>query len=261
VNPLSTTCKLIIEDKVDKYINENVFANLVVTDKHLVLTSERDGYNHIYLYNLNGQLMRSIGDIEKPGTRLGGVAHTIVTDVYGYNELTGDLYFAALNDSPADQKVYVSHKDGKVECLTDKQGWNTAIFSKDFKNFLCTWSDMNHPTVYTLCNNQGKKQTTLVDNKALVEKYASYDMGTKEFFVFATPETKLMGYMVKPANFDSNKKYPVIMYQYGGPGSQQVKNAWGIGMSGQGAILEQYLCQQGYICVCVDNRGTGGRGA
>ena len=260
VNPLSTTCKLIVEDKVEEYINENVFANLVVTDKHLVLTSERDGYNHIYLYTLNGQQVRSIGDFNQ-AVRVGAKGHSIVTNVYGFNELTGDLYFAALNDGPADQKVYVSHKDGKVECLTDKQGWNTAIFSKDFKNFLCTWSDMNHPTVYTLCNNQGKTQATLVDNKALSEKYASYDMGTKEFFSVTTPETILMGYMVKPQNFDPNKKYPVIMYQYGGPGSQQVKNTWGIGMSGQGAILEQYLCQQGYICVCVDNRGTGGRGA
>lgn len=260
VNPLSTTCKLIIEDKVDKYINENVFANLAITDKHMVLTSERDGYNHIYLYNLNGQLVRSIADFNQ-GVRLGEKGHSIVTDVYGYNEQTGDLYFAALNDGPADQKVYVSHKDGKVDCLTEKNGWNSAIFSADFKSFLCKWSDMNNPTVYSLCNNQGKTLTTLVDNKELKQKYDSYDMGEKEFFVFTTPETKLVGYMVKPNNFDPNKKYPVVMYQYGGPGSQQVKNAWGIGMSGQGAIMEQYLCQQGYICVCVDNRGTGGRGA
>jgi dipeptidyl-peptidase-4 len=251
---------LIIEDKVDKYINENVLANLAITDKHLVLTSERDGYNHIYLYNLNGQLVRSIADFNQ-GVRLGEKGHSIVTDVYGYNEQTGDLYFAALNDGPADQKVYVSHKDGKVDCLTEKNGWNSAIFSADFKSFLCKWSDMKNPTVYSLCNNQGKTLTTLVDNKELKQKYDSYDMGEKEFFVFTTPETKLVGYMVKPNNFDPNKKYPVVMYQYGGPGSQQVKNAWGIGMSGQGAIMEQYLCQQGYICVCVDNRGTGGRGA
>ena len=260
-NPLSTVCQQIVEDKVDKYINENVFANVKITNSHLVLTSERDGYNHLYLYNLNGQLLRSVGDIEKPGTRLGGVAHTVVTDVYGYNELTGDLYFAALNDGPTDQKVYVSRKDGKVVCLTDKAGWNSAIFSKDFKNFVLTWSDLNHPTTYSLCNNQGKTLATLIDNKKLADKYASYEMGEKDFFVFTTPETKLVGWMVKPANFNPNKKYPVVMYQYGGPGSQQVKNTWNIGMSGQGAILEQYLAQQGYIVVCVDNRGTGGRGA
>ena len=260
-NPLSTVCQQIVEDKVDKYINENVFANVKITNSHLVLTSERDGYNHLYLYNLNGQLLRSVGDIEKPGTRLGGVVHTVVTDVYGYNELTGDLYFAALNDGPTDQKVYVSRKDGKVTCLTDKAGWNSAIFSKDFKNFVLTWSDLNHPTTYSLCNNQGKTLATLIDNKKLADKYASYEMGEKDFFIFTTPETKLVGWMVKPANFNPNKKYPVVMYQYGGPGSQQVKNTWNIGMSGQGAILEQYLAQQGYIVVCVDNRGTGGRGA
>ena len=260
-NPLSTVCQQIVEDKVDKYINENVFANVKITNSHLVLTSERDGYNHLYLYNLNGQLLRSVGDIEKPGTRLGGVAHTVVTDVYGYNELTGDLYFAALNDGPTDQKVYVSRKDGKVVCLTDKAGWNSAIFSKDFKNFVLTWSDLNHPTTYSLCNHQGKTLATLIDNKKLADKYASYEMGEKDFFVFTTPETKLVGWMVKPVHFNPNKKYPVVMYQYGGPGSQQVKNTWNIGMSGQGAILEQYLAQQGYIVVCVDNRGTGGRGA
>ena len=260
-NALSTVCQQVIEDKVDKYINENVFANLVLTDNHLVLTSERDGYNHIYLYKLNGQLERSVGDLEKPGQRLGGIAHTIVTDVYGYDEATGDLYFAALNGDPTSQKVYVSRKNGKVDCLTEKEGWNTAVFANNFKNFVLTWSDLNNPAVYSLCNNQGKTLTTLIDNKELKQKYDSYDMGKKEIFIFATPDTKLVGWMVKPANFNPKQKYPVVMYQYGGPGNQQVRNAWGIGMNGQGAIFEQYLAQQGYIVVCVDNRGTGGRGA
>ena len=259
-NPMSTVCQQVIEDKVDKYINENVFAHVTITSNNIVLTSERDGYNHIYLYTLNGQLVRSIGDLETPGTRLGTDAHTVVTDVYGYDEQTGDIYFAALND-PMNQKVYVNHKNGKTDCLTPKEGWNSAIFSKDFKTFVSTWSDINNPAVYSICNNQGKTLTTLIDNKALKQKYDAYDMGTKEFFVFTTPDAKLCGYMVKPKNFDPSKKYPVIMYQYGGPGSQQVKNAWGVGMCGNGALMEQYLCQQGYICVCVDNRGTGGRGA
>lgn len=263
-NPLSTVCQMIIEDKVDKYVKEEVLAQLQMTDKHIVMTSERDGYNHIYLYNLNGQLLRSVGDLEKPGTRLGADAHTVVTDVYGYDELTGDIYFAALND-PMNQKVYVNHKNGKTDCLTPKEGWNSAIFSKDFKNFLCTWSDLNTPTTITLNSVSGgssaRTTATLIDNKALKQKYDSYDMGTKKFFVFTTPETKLVGWMVKPKDFNPKKKYPVIMYQYGGPGNQQVKNAWGIGINGNGAILEQLLCQQGYICVCVDGRGTGGRGA
>ena len=247
-NPMSTVCQQVIDDKVDKYINENVFANLVFTDKHIVLTSERSGFNSIYVYGLNGQLQRT-------------VQQGVITDVYGYDEATGDIYYAALNNGPTDKKVFVSHKNGKTDCLTPKSGWNSAIFSNDLKNFVHTWSDANTPPVYSLCNNQGKTVTTFIDNKKAAEKYASFDMGTKEFFTFQTSEgTTLYGYMVKPKNFDANKKYPVVMFQYGGPGSQQVKNAWGIGMSGNGAIMEQYLCQQGYVCVCVDNRGTGGRG-
>ena len=121
---------------------------------------------------------------------------------------------------------------------------------------------MDTPTQITLRNTQGKKLATLVDNKELAAKYASYDMGKKEVVAFTTSEgVRLFGWIVKPVGFDPSKRYPVVMYQYGGPGNQQVKNAWGLGMSGQGAILEQYLAQLGYIAVCFDNRGTGGRGA
>ena len=251
-NPLSTVCQQIIEDKVDKYINENVFANVKVTDHAILLTSERDGYNHLYLYNLNGQQLRKVS-LER---------RFVVTDVYGYDEQTGDIYFAAINVVPTDQRIYVNHKDDRTVCLTKTDGWYSAVFSKDFKNFVCTWSDINTPPVYTLRNNDGKTLATLLDNKKLLEKYNAYDMGTKAFFTFTTESgVLLMGYMVKPKDFNPQKKYPVIMYQYGGPGSQQVKNAWNIGMNGQGAILEQYLAQQGYIVVCVDGRGTGGQGA
>lgn len=250
-NPLSTICQLVIEDKVDKYINENVLSHTTITPNHIVMTSERDGLNHVYIYSLTGQLQRKVTP-----------ANTVITDVYGYDELTGDLYYAALAEEPTDQRVYVAHKNGKTDCLTPRKGWSQAIFSSDFKNFICQWSDANTPPSYTLCNNLGKTLSTLIDNKQLAEKYATYDMGSKEFFTFTTSEgVKLYGYMVKPHDFNAQKKYPVVMYQYGGPGSQQVKNAWGIGMSGQGAIMEQYLTQQGFIAVCVDNRGTGGRGA
>ena len=248
-NPLSTVCQLVVEDKVNKYINENVFANLLLTKHHLVLTSERNGYNSIYVYSLNGQLRRSI---EKG----------VITAVHGFDEVSGDLYFSALADGPLNQKVFVAHKNGKIDCLTQKDGWNTAFFSRDNKYFLNTWSDINTPYVTSLCANNGKELKTLIDNKSLLQKLSSYDLGRKEFFSFITSEgVKLNGWMVKPSDFNANKKYPVVMYQYGGPGSQQVTNTWSIGMSGQGAALEQLLAQQGYIVVCVDNRGTGGRGA
>lgn len=250
VNALSTLSQLILEETVDKYVKEEVLEQLQLTPQHILLPSDRSGFMHLYLYTIGGQLVRQVeqGDYE-------------VSDVYGYDEVTGDTYFASHANGATEQQVFVAHKNGKVECLTPKAGWSSAIFSKNYKYFINTWSDMNTPTTYSL--HEGKKQTAvLIDNKALSEKLSQYQIGTRELFTFTTGDgVQLNGWMVKPADFIASKRYPVIMYQYGGPGSQQVRNAWDIGMCGAGAIMEQYLCQQGYICVCVDNRGTGGRGA
>lgn len=249
-NPLSTLCKLVISEKIDKYVRESSMSSIKITDNHILLPSERSGFTHLYLYNLNGQLKRTVtsGNYE-------------VKDVYGYDEATGDVYYAANKNGVAEQQVYVARANGKTECISDKAGTNSAIFSSNFKYYINIWSDMNNPNVYTLNDNKGKLLKTLVDNKNLKDKMSQYVLGSREMFSFTTSEgVKLYGWMVKPADFDSQKRYPVIMYQYGGPGSQQVLNRWSIGMSGQGAILEHYLAQQGYVVVCVDNRGTGGRG-
>ncbi len=250
-NPLSTVCQLLIEDKTPKYIKEECVENMKVTHKYILLPSERDGWMHLYLYNLNGQLLRQVeqGDYE-------------VSEVYGVDDQTGNVYYAAHRYGATDQRVFMTQANGKTTCLTDKAGWSSAIFSSNYQSFLHTWSNLNTPTVVTLCNNTGKVLTTLVDNQSLREQLAKEQLGTRELFTFTTSEgIKLNGWMIKPANFDATKRYPVIMYQYSGPGSQQVKDAWNIGMNSQGAILEQYLCQQGFLCVCVDGRGTGGRGA
>lgn len=250
-NPLSTVCQLVIQDKVDKYFKEEAMANIKITDRHILMPSDRDGYMHLYLYTLGGQLKRRVtrGNYE-------------VTDVYGYDEATGDVYYAANELGPQDKQVYVAHQNGKTERLTAREGYNSATFGAGYKYFINTWSDINTPVEYTLNNNSGKVLSTLVDNKGLKEKLAAYDLGTRELFSFTTSEgVKLNGWMVKPAGFDASRRYPVIMYQYGGPGNQQVLNSWNIGMCGQGALLEQYMAQQGYVVVCVDGRGTGGRGA
>ena len=250
-NPLSTVCKQIIEEKAEKYVKEEVLDGIQITDRHIVLPSDRTGWMHLYLYNLNGQQLRQIDD-----------GNYDVSDVYGYDEATGNTYFASHENGAADQRVWVARQNGQRTCLSGKAGWSSAYFSKGYKYFIHTWSDMNTPTVYTLCDNSGKTLTTLIDNQALVAKLSDYELGQRELFSFTTSEgVTLNGWMVKPADFNAAKKYPVVMYQYGGPGSQQVKNTWNIGIFGQGAIMEQYLCQQGYICVCVDNRGTGGRGS
>ena len=250
-NPLSTVCKQIIEEKSDKYVKEEVLDGIQITDKHILLPSDRTGWMHLYLYNLNGQQLHQIdnGDYD-------------VSAVYGYDEATGNTYFASHEHGATDQRVWVARQNGQRVCLSGKAGWSSACFSTGYKYFIHTWSDMNTPTVYTLCDNSGKVLTTLIDNHELVAKLSDYELCQRELFSFTTSEgVTLNGWMVKPANFNVAAKYPVVMYQYGGPGSQQVKNTWNIGMTGQGAIMEQYLCQQGYICVCVDNRGTGGRGS
>lgn len=250
-NPLSTASILTIEDKVSCYIKDDAISGIRITDKHILLPSDRDGWMHLYLYDLNGQLLRQVdkGDYE-------------VSDVYGYDEKTGCTYYASHENSATDQRVWVAQKNGKRECLTPTAGWNSAIFSADYRYFIRTWSDNNTPNVYSLCNNSGKTLKTLIDNQKLRDKLKGYHFGKTELNTITTADgVTLNAWMVKPADFDATKKYPVVMYQYGGPGNQQVRNAWGIGMAGQGALLEQYLCQQGFICVCVDNRGTGGRGA
>ena len=250
-NPLTTLSKLVVQDKVDKYVKQESMCAVTFTDQHILVPSERDGYNHIFIYTLNGQLKRQVvkGQFE-------------VTDIYGMDDKTGDVFYAANELGPQDKQVYVSHANGKAERLTSKEGQNNATFSRGFRYFINIWSDLNNPPVYTLNDSRGRILHTMIDNKALKEKYQSYGIGTKELFSFTTSEgVKLNGWMVKPADFSPSKRYPVIMFQYGGPGSQQVLNYWNIGAAGQGAILEQYMAQQGYIVACVDNRGTGGRGA
>ena len=251
VHPLSTVSKLAVEERVDKYVRDESISNIMFTAQHILLPSDRSGQMHLYLYNLNGQLLRQIdqGDYE-------------VSAVYGFDEKTGDTYYASHENGAIDQRVWVAHKNGKRECLTPKAGWNTAVFSSNFKYFIHTWSNINTPPVVTLCGAGGKSLRTLIDNAELRQQLKGYDLGSRELFTLTTAEgIELNGWMVKPADFNPTKRYPVIMYQYGGPGNQQVKDTWSIGMAGRGAILEQYLCQQGFVCVCVDNRGTGGRGA
>lgn len=250
-NPLTTVSKLAVEDKVNKYVREETYGKAIISSRHILLPSDRDGNMHLYLYNFNGQLLRQVeqGNYE-------------VSDVYGYDEKTGAVYYASHENGATDQRVWVAYENGKRECLTKTAGWNSAVFSKNYQYFINTWSDINTPSVCAIHTNKGKKVETLVDNKTLSDQLKNYQLGTRELFTMTTSEgVTLNGWMVKPADFTPQKQYPVVMYQYGGPGSQSVKNTWNVGMAGQGAALEQYLCQQGFICVCIDNRGTGGRGA
>lgn len=251
VNPRSTVARLLIKESVPKYVKEEAMAAIKVGSNTILLPSDRDGYMHLYLYSQNGQLLRKIA----PG-------NYDITDVYGYDETTGDVYYQAAALNPHDRQIYVAHKNGQIQRLSNQSGWNDAIFSGDYKYFINTWSDYNTPYVYTTRDGRGKVIATNVDNKALIEKTRQYGWTKRDTFSFTTSEgVRLDGWMVKPANFDASRKYPVIMFQYSGPGSQEVRNYWASGSMGQGGAFDQYLAQQGFIVVCVDGRGTGGRGA
>lgn len=251
VNPRSTVASLLISDKANKYVKEEVLGNIKVYNSAILLPSDRNGYMNLYLYNMNGKLLRTIGN-----------GQFDITDNYGYDEATGDVYYQAAALNAHDRQVYVSHKNGKTTRLTEKEGWNSAIFSADHKFFVNTWSDYNTPYVFTVRDAQGKVLSTPEDNKGLRELTAQYGWTPKETFTFTTSEgVKLDGWMVKPAHFDANRKYPVILFQYSGPGSQQVTNSWSAGSMGQGGAFDYYLAQQGFIVACVDGRGTGGRGS
>jgi len=251
VNPLSTVAKLLIEEQVDKYVKEEAMESIVFTDRHILVPSDRDGYNHLYLYTYAGTMQRKVCP-----------AKTVIDEVYGIDETTGDIFFSSTMNGAADRQVCVAHANGRIDRLSKNDGWNSAVFSKNFRYFINNWSDINTPPVYTLCDTKGKTLATLIDNAGLKAKAAADMTAARKLFTMTTSEgVTLNGIMILPKGFSESKKYPVIMWQYGGPGSQQVKNAWGIGMFGAGAAFEQYLAELGYISVCVDNRGTGGRGA
>ena len=251
VNPRSTVSKLLIKESVPKYVKEETLDNIRLVKDYILLPSDRDGFMHLYLYSGTGTLKRKIGD-----------GKFDITNVYGVDEKTDDVYYQAAALNAHDRQIYVSHTNGKVERLTNQEGWNTAIFSGDYQYFVNTWSDYNTPYVYTTCKNDGKIIATNVDNHELKAKTQQYGWSKREAFSFTTSEgIKLDGWIVKPAQFNASKKYPVIMFQYSGPGSQQVVNSWSAGAMGQGGAFDQYLAQQGFIVVCVDGRGTGGRGA
>lgn len=250
VNPRTTVAQLLIKESVPKYVQESAVEAIKFVGNNILLPSDRSGYMNLYVYNMNGKLQRTIG------------GKYDITEVYGFDAKTGDVYYQAAALGATDRQVYVSHKNGKIERLTDAEGWNSALFSGDYQYFINTWSDYNTPYVYTTRTRSGKVISTLQDNSQLRQTIKDYGFCKREAFSFTTSEgVTLNGWMLRPLDFDASKRYPVIMHQYSGPGSQQVKNAWNAGSMGQGGAYDSYLAQQGFIVVSVDGRGTGGRGA
>ena len=247
INPETEDANLVLSETDDAYVD--VTDNLTfLEDNSFLWTSERDGFNHLYHYSKTGQLKKQItkGAWE-------------VTAYYGYNESENAIYYQSVENGSINRDVYSVRLNGKRKMrLTSQVGTNDASFSADFTYFIKTFSSANIPTKYTLHDSKtGRLVRNIKDNSALKNTLSSYKYSNKEFSTLNVNGNDLNMWMLKPSDFDATKTYPLLMFQYSGPGSQRVVNKWNSSRD----YWHQYLAQQGYIVVCVDGRGTGFKGS
>ena len=247
INPEKGDANLVLSETDDAYVD--VTDNLTfLEDNSFLWTSERDGFNHLYHYSKTGQLKKQItkGAWE-------------VTAYYGYNESENAIYYQSVENGSINRDVYSVRLNGKRKMrLSSQVGTNDASFSADFTYFIKTFSSANIPTKYTLHDSKtGRLVRNIKDNSALKNTLSSYKYSNKEFSTLNVNGNDLNMWMLKPSDFDATKTYPLLMFQYSGPGSQSVVNKWNSSRD----YWHQYLAQQGYIVVCVDGRGTGFKGS
>ena len=247
VNALTGKANTVHTEKSDTYIEMPFDVHFMADQQHFIILSEKSGYKHLYLHNIDGSLKNQITKGDWP-----------VTEYYGINESKGIVYFQSAETTPMDRNVYAINLDGSgKKRLTKKDGTNSADFSNSFTYFINYHTTANTPNYVSLNNASGNTIRVLKDNQNLSQTLAEYEIGEKTFFSFKTSQNvELNAWMIKPPNFDETKKYPVFLTIYGGPGSQTVTNSWG----GSNFFWHQLLAQKGYIVVSVDNRGTGARG-
>jgi dipeptidyl-peptidase-4 len=247
INPETNQANLVLSETDEAYID--ITDNLTfLEDNSFLWSSEKDGYNHLYHYSKTGQLKKQItkGEWE-------------VTAYYGYNESANTIYYQSVENGSINRDVYSIRLNGKhKKRLSKEQGTNAASFSADFTYFINTFSNAYTPTKYTLHDSKtGRLVRNIKDNSALLTTLSNYKYSNKEFSTLNVNGNELNMWLLKPADFDATKTYPLLMFQYSGPGSQQVANRW----NNSRDYWHQYLAQQGYIVVCVDGRGTGFKGA
>ena len=247
INPTTNQADLVLSEQDKAYVD--VTDNLTfLQDNSFIWTSEKDGFNHIYHYTKKGELKNQItkGDWE-------------VTAYYGYNESAKTIYFQSVENGSINRDVYSIRLNGKnKKRLSLEEGTNDASFSADFTYFIKTYSSASTPPKFTLNDSKsGRLVKNIKDNSALLEILSTYKFSNKEFSTINVNGNDLNMWVLKPADFDPSKSYPLLMFQYSGPGSQQVANRW----YGSRDYWHQYLAQQGYIVACVDGRGTGFKGA
>ncbi len=240
INPKSTVVKSIYTETSQTWVSPETYENISYGEDGMVILSSKSGYAHLYKYSYTGTELRQLttGEFD-------------VTAYYG-TDAAGNIYYQSATPSPLDRTVKCIDRKGVTRSVGDAKGWNSAQFSPDMDYVLLNYSDVNTPPVYTLCTPAGKALRTVEDNAAYRSRYEG-KIPAKEFFTFKSDGYELNGYIIKPAQFSSGKRYPVVMTQYSGPGSQSVVNRWQMD-------FDYYYAMQGYVVVCVDGRGTGGRG-
>ena len=246
-NSKENTLQLILEEKEETYVS--IHDNLkFLEDGSFLWTSEKDGHNHIYHHNENGVLIRQItkGNWE-------------VTSLYDYNPKSKEIYYQSVEGSSTERGLFAIKLSGKGKrTLQPTEGTNGATFSVGGAYYIHSYSDEKTPPIYTLYNTQENTPLfRILENEDLTKTLATFGFSDKEFSTIEVNGESLNMWMIKPADFDASKQYPVLMFQYSGPGSQQVANRWG----DQRALWHKYLANQGYIIACVDGRGTGFKGA
>ncbi len=246
VDATTNTGKLILKETDAAYVD--VTNDLTFLDNNsFIWTSEKSGWNHIYHYDKEGKLLNQItnGDWE-------------VTNYYGFDENTNRVFYQSTENGSINRDVYSIKTNGRDKTrLTENNGNNGASFSADFSLFINTFSSATAPPSFSLRQaKDGKLVRVIKDNTALSKKLEDYAISPKEFSTIELNGEQLNMYMIKPADFDPSKKYPLLMYQYSGPGSQTVSNTW----MGSNDYWHQLLAQEGYIIASVDGRGTGLKG-
>ena len=252
-NTQSGNVSTLYEEENPWYIEIENNLNFLPDGKHFVISSEKDGFNHLYLYGMDGQQIK----------QLTSGPHDI-TAVYGFEPKSQTIYFQQAVSSPMDRQILSVNINGKTSMIVEEEGSSEASFSKDFSYFIHTFSTANEPPVFNLRNNKGKLVRVLEDNSKLKNQLTEYQLSPKTFFSFEHPDivlpdgskTHLNAWQILPPNFDPNKQYPVLLYVYGGPGAQTVNNSWGW----NDYFWHQLLAQKGFVVISVDNRGTGARG-
>ena len=231
------------EDKYYIDINDNL---TFLPNNYFIWTSEKDGYNHIYLKGLDGseeQLTNGAWE---------------VTSFDGLDSDNMQIFYRSTEEGSINRTLYVLDLEtGKRKKLSKDIGTNSVKFSKGLKYYINSYSNANIPPVYSLHKSDGKELKILEDNKDFQTTISEYNITAKEFFKIPIGDYELNSWIIKPPNFDKNKEYPLFMFLYGGPGSQKVLNQFESG----NYFWHQMLAQQGYIVACVDNRGTGGKGS